>query len=577
MSEFIQGAKYRWKLPESNQQAVLDVASSYNLSFPIAQTLVSRGFSTKTAIDSFLFSSLEKDVAHPSIMKDARKAVDRIIEAIAQHEKILICGDYDVDGITSSALMLICLLPLKAQINFFLPHRVKDGYGLSSNVVRKAAENGYTVLITVDNGITAFEPAKVAKEVGIDLIITDHHRAHGHVPDAYAIVNPNQHDCPYPFKVLAGVGVSFKLMSLLYEVQGLPLPAKVYELLLLGTVADVVPLLGENRFWVRHGLTQINAIESPSLKILKQNGNLQKPRISATDIGFSITPQINALGRLEDARAGVKFLIGADIKQTEEVGKTLLELNQARKEIERSIINDIEMQIACNKIDLTQENIIMAASDAWPPGVIGLVASRMVGAYGKPTLLFHITKDGLAKGSCRSISEFNMFNALQQCSDLIKQFGGHAQAAGLSLPIKNLEPLKERLEQMVREQVTPDDLQLKVSLDAQALLSDLNKKFMADLAHLEPFGHENKQPLFYIKDVVLVQKPSLLKDLHVKCNVFADGIIKPVIFFNRPELFELLTAQGDEPFDIAGNVVENHWNDRVNVELNGLDVAKLKR
>ncbi|HZW61541.1 MAG TPA: single-stranded-DNA-specific exonuclease RecJ [Candidatus Babeliales bacterium] len=574
--ESLQGAKYRWKLPTINTQAMLDIASSYNLSLPIAQTLVTRGYVNKTDLDSFLFSSFERDVADAALMKDAIKAVERIEQAIKNKEKILICGDYDVDGITSSSLMLVCLLPLGADINFFLPHRVKDGYGLSSAVVRRAAQNGYKVIITVDNGITAFEPAQVAKEVGIDLIITDHHKPHEHVPDAYAIVNPNQVDCPYPFKVLAGVGVSFKLLSLLYAMQGLQMPAKAYELLLLGTVADVVPLLGENRFWVRHGLSYINRFESPSFKVLKQNSNVTKARLSATDIGFSITPQINALGRLEDPRSGVKFLIGSDIKQTEEVGKVLFELNQARKEIERSIVADIEAQIVNKTIDLEHENIIMAASNSWPPGVIGLVASRMVGAYGKPTLLFHISKDGLAKGSCRSIAEFNMFNALQSCSDIIKQFGGHAQAAGLSLPIDNLPQLKERLEALVAQQLTKEDLQLKMALDAQVTLPDLTKKFVDDLHHLEPFGHANPQPLFHVKQVMLVEKPTLLKDAHVKCRVFADGVIKPVIFFNRPELFDRLLNQSDEPFDIAAQVVENHWNDRVNIELQGLDVAHIK-
>lgn len=568
-----QGLKYRWKLPTTNQQQVLDIAFAYNLSLPIAQTLVTRGFTTKQSLDAYLFSSLEKDVACPTLMKDAHKAVERILYAIEHQQKILICGDYDVDGITSSALMLVCLLPLGADINFFLPHRVKDGYGLSEKTVKRAAASGYQLIITVDNGITAYQAAAAAKKLGVDLVITDHHRPHDQVPDAYAIVNPNQLDCHYPFKALAGVGVSFKLMSLLYQQRGLTMPAKAYELLLLGTVADVVPLIGENRFWVRHGLHYINNVESPSLKVLKQNGNVVKERLSSLDIGFSIAPQINALGRLEDARAGVKFLIGSDVAQTQEVGKILLELNQARKDIERAIVGDIEAQIAQKKIDLAHENIIMAGSSSWQPGVIGLVASRMVGTYGKPTLLFHLTKDGKAKGSCRSIPEFNMFNALQECRDLLTQFGGHAQAAGFSLPIANVPELKERLEQILLEQVTAEDLQLKMAVDAQAELGDLTKKIITDMHHLEPFGHENKQPVFHIRNVTLVQKPTLLKDAHVKCQIFADGIIKSVIFFSRPELYQVLMTRGDEPFDVVAHVTENHWNDRINIELQGLDIS----
>ena len=569
----MRGAKYLWKLPQGDPHAIWQIASSYNLSYPIAQLLMSRGYTNKDSIDSFLFSSFEKDVSHTSYMKDAQKAVDRILQAIHDKEKILIFGDYDVDGITSSALMMICLLPLGADVNFFLPHRVRDGYGISTKTVERAAQNKYSLIITVDNGITAFEPAQKAKELGIDLIITDHHKPHDHLPDAYAIVNPNQSDCAYPFKSLAGVGVSFKIISLLYEMKGLQLPAKAYELLLLGTIADVVPLLGENRFWVRYGLNYVNNIESLSLKMLKQNGKVTKPQLSATDIGFSIAPQINALGRLEDPRQGVKFLIGSDQTIVNEVGAILLELNQARKEIERTIVAAIEAEIACKKIDLDTDQIIIAASNDWTPGVIGLVASRFVGAYGKPTLLFHLTKDGKAKGSCRSIPEFNMFQGLTACADLIDQFGGHPMAAGLSLSAKNLPELKKRLQELLLQQVSREDLQPKITLDAEVKLPDLTKKFTDDLGHLEPFGNQNGHPSFYVKDAMLVQKPMLLKDVHVKCSVFADGVIKPIIFFNRPELFEKFMNVGQDAFDLAVQVNENHWNGKVSIELQGIDIA----
>ncbi len=571
--QHIAGAKYLWKLSSVDERLVAQIAATYNVSMPIAYTLLSRGFTTHDAIRSFLFSSLEKDVAHPSAMKDAQKAVDRIMYAIHHKEAILIFGDYDVDGITSSALMMISLLPLGANVNFYLPHRVKDGYGLSTKIVERAAKNGYKVIITVDNGITAFDPARKAKELGIDLIITDHHRPHKEVPDAFAIVNPNQYGCTYPFKQLAGVGVTFKLLSLIYEQKGLELPAKAYELLLLGTVADVVPLLGENRFWVRHGLHYINTIESLSFKTLKQNGKLVRPLVSALDIGFSIAPQINALGRLEDPRQGVKFLIGSSESEVAEVGKILFELNEARKEIERSILKEIQNMIELEVINVAQENILIASSKQWPPGVIGLVASRLVSAYGKPAILLHETKDGLLKGSCRSVEAFNMFDALQSCADLLEQFGGHSQAAGLSLKKENLPEFKERLEQRISQLLTPDDLRQKMNIDAVAKLNDFNQKLMKDLKHLEPFGCQNREPLFMIEHAVLVQKPKLLKEQHVKCSVFADGVIKPIIFFNRPDLFEVLDRVDQESFSIAAHVNENYWNGRVNIELTGLDIA----
>lgn len=567
----VKGQKYLWKLPASDQASIATIASTFNISFPVAQTLLNRGYNTQESVQKFLFTTKE-EVFHTSQMKDAQKAVDRILSAIQNKEKILICGDYDVDGITSSALMMICLLSLDAQINFFLPHRVKDGYGLSTRVVERAVRNGYKLLITVDNGITAIEQAKKARELNIDLIITDHHKPHAQVPDAYAVVNPHQHDCPYPFKLLAGVGVTFKILCLLYEKIGKELPSKAYELLLLGTIADVVPLLGENRFWVRHGLTYVNATQSASLKILKENGKLTKEKIGSTDIGFSITPQINALGRLEDARQGVKFLIGTDEQQVAEVGAILLSLNEARKDIERVVLQDIIKKIESHEIDLRTDNVIIAASDQWPPGVIGLVASRLVAAYGKPTILLHKTSQGIVKGSCRSIPEFNMFEALQSMSHLLIQFGGHAQAAGLALESSNLPLFKQLMNERITNLLVPEDLVQKIRLDAWLSLAEVNKKLTDDLQHLEPFGHQNSQPTFYVPQVSLIQKPQLLKDLHVKCMVFAEGVVKPVIFFNRPDLFQTLLSLEDH-FALACQLQENHWQGRVSLELQGIDIS----
>ncbi|MGZ6255263.1 MAG: single-stranded-DNA-specific exonuclease RecJ [Candidatus Chromulinivorax sp.] len=569
----VQGKKYLWKLPQTEHDIVLQIAAEFNLSFPIAQTLVARGFVDKQKLRDFLLVSKELSVADPALMKDAKKAVDRILQAIEKQEKILIFGDYDVDGITSSSLVMTAMLPLGANVNFFLPNRARDGYGLSTKIVERAAANGYTLIITVDNGTTAFVPCARAKELGIDVIITDHHKPHGPLPDVFALVNPHQVDCTYPYKYFAGVGVAFKLMSLLYQEKGLELPTKVIELLLLGTVADVVPLTGENRYWVRHGLAHVNQSESYALSVLKQNSKVTKPVLGSLDVGFSIAPQINALGRLDDPRQGVQFLIGSNYNEVERIGKLLWGFNQARKEIEAEIFQEIKAKIDSNVIDLSKENIILAASANWPTGVIGLVASRLVSAYGKPTLLFHLTSDGKAKGSCRSIPEFSIFDGLVENGSLLETFGGHAQAAGLCVKVENLAELKENLERKIAEELSEFDLLQKLRIDAHARLADFSVKIMADLAHLEPFGHQNSQPYFYIKDVVLVQRPTLMKELHVKCLIFADGVIKPLVFFNRPELFEILVSCADEPFDVVAQVMENHWNGKSSIELQGVDIA----
>jgi len=281
------------------------------------------------------------------------------------------------------------------------------------------------------------------------------------------------------------------------------------------------------------------------------------------------------LGRLEDARQAVFFLIGSDTAHVNRIGAILLELNEARKQIEQGILAEIELLIATKSIDLDQENIIVASSDQWPPGVIGLVASRLVGAYGKPALLFHRTANGLAKGSCRSIPEFNMFLALQEAKDLVTQFGGHAMAAGLSLPIDNLPLLKTKLEQLLGATVDKAELRPRLTVDAPIKLSDLTKKFVDDLGFLEPFGNSNPYPVFHAQQVMIVQQPKLLKDAHVKCSIFADGVIKPVIFFNRPELYAFLSEHNPhDPLDMAVQVQENYWQGKVSIELLGLDIAR---
>ncbi|RTL07053.1 single-stranded-DNA-specific exonuclease RecJ [Candidatus Dependentiae bacterium] len=573
---FKQGVKYLWKLPTYNKKAVEQITTHYMLSFPVAQTLENRKFLPGAMLDTYLFGQIDYETKASVGLKDAQKAVERLVKAIEKKEKILICGDYDVDGITSSALMMICLIPLGAEVNFFIPHRVKDGYGLSEKVIERAAKNNYKVVITVDNGVTAFTPAKKAKELGIDLIITDHHKPHDHLPDAFALINPHQKECLYPFKYFAGVGVSFKLLTLLYEYYKKELPTKAYELMLFGTVADVVPLVDENRLWVRHGLNYVNKTHSYSLQVLKKNGKVEKPELSASDIGFSIAPQINALGRLEDPRCGVNFLIGQDKAQVEEVGQLLLQLNEKRKEIEKKIVFEIQERVAKGDLNVTTDRIILLSSKAWPPGVIGLVASRIVGLYGRPTLLLHETSNGLAKGSCRSIKEFNMFEALESAKHLLTQFGGHAQAAGLALPIEHIPLLKNHLEERATNMLTEIDLQLKLSLDAHLTIQDVNKKLINDLALLEPFGNENEAPLFYLERVQLLQSPQLLKDIHVKCMIFNDGIIKPVIFFNRPELFEVLLDNKDKYFSMAVRVTQNIWQSRISIELIGVDLMVLE-
>lgn len=569
----LQGSKYRWQLPIIDHEAARALSFKHNVSQPIAELLYARGFTTDELIKSFLFTSYEKDVAPARLMKGAEVAVARILQAIEKKERILIFGDYDVDGITSTSIMLVSLLPLGANINYFLPNRKRDGYGLSAKVVRRAVESKYSLIVTVDNGTTAYEAANVAKELGIDLIITDHHKPHAELPEALTIVNPQQGDCAFPHKSLAGVGVIFKVMSLLYETINKALPEKVYELLMLGTVADVVPLLHENRYWVTNGLAKTNKKMSSAFAVLASNAQLTKERFNSLDIGFMIAPQLNALGRLDDPRDGVKFMISSDMSEVLRIGSLLKNFNEERKKIDRAIYDEVDGLIKGNVIDVRREHVIIASSSEWPAGVIGLVAGKLMHNYGRPAILLHKTGKGISKGSCRSIPEINIFEALTQSQDLLIQFGGHNCAAGLSVADKNIDALKARLNAYVSERFTIEDLQPRITIDATLDLASLNKNFIDDLVRLEPFGNQNPQPLFKFDNVVLVQEPQILKEKHVKCMVFEQGVIKPLVFFNRPELIQELAQIGDKPFSVAANVTLNEWNGRQSIELLGTDIA----
>ncbi len=572
-SRLRQGLKFRWTIHTAPNAAVMEIARTHCLTYPIAHCLYAREIREKDQISRLLTTDKDRDVAHSSLLKGALQSIARIKLAIERGEKILIFGDYDVDGITSSSIMLLALLPLKANVNFYLPNRKKDGYGLSVSAVERAVHNGYSLIITVDNGISAFAAAFRAQELKIDLIITDHHQPHDDVPPAFAIVNPQQKDCPFPAKSLAGVGVAFKLMCLLYEQLGKNLPEKVYELLTLGTVADVVALTGENRYWVQYGLSLINKHKSRAITQLLANSNFTKSQVGSRDIGFMVAPQLNALGRIDDPRDAVAFMISTHDDIIERVGKKLKEINDERKKIDRDIFLQMEEAIANKTIDLSKEHVIFAASKTWPAGVIGLVAGKLVQHYGRPTFLLHLTADGLAKGSCRSVPGLDLFGALKEHEDLLISFGGHTSAAGLALKQENLPELKSRLEATVARQFTLNDLQPNITIDAPLELPEITPALMADLDRLEPFGHKNHEPTFLIPDVTLVREPQLLKDAHVKASVFSQGTIKPIIFFNRPDIYQALSTIGDKPFDIVATVTRNEWNGKTTLELMGQDIA----
>ncbi|MBM3894387.1 single-stranded-DNA-specific exonuclease RecJ [Candidatus Dependentiae bacterium] len=568
----IQGLKFRWHLQEAEPNEITQLAAKHYLTIPITHALFTRGYTSSEKISELLSFDSQQHIADPALLKSCDQAVTRILSAIEKQEKILIFGDYDVDGITSTSLMLLALIPLNAKINFFLPVRKKHGYGLSEYAVEQAHKNNYSLIVTVDNGISAFPAAELAKKLGIDLIITDHHKPHKDLPPAYCIVNPQQSDCLFPHKNLAGVGVIFKVISQLYKKIGKELPRKIYELLMLGTIADVVPLIHENRHWVLHGLSLINEQKSESIARLLENANLAKNRIGARDIGFMVTPQINALGRLDDPRDAVKFLISSDPEDVARVGDILKKINEERKKVERDIYEEIEIAIKKKLYDLSKEFVLIAGNNAWPAGVIGLVAGKLTYSYGKPTFLFHLTSEGIAKGSCRSVKGLDLFSILEANKDLLISFGGHSAAAGLSLRQNDLSEFKKRISQTIASKVSLEDLQPQIIADAPLEFCDINKNLIKDLERLEPFGMGNEEPIFVIHDLSQVKPPKLMKDKHLKVTAFSQGIIKPIVFFNRPELYDIFKNLEDKPFSIIGTITQNEWNETTSTEIIGIDV-----
>lgn len=573
----LKGQKFIWRQKCVDISQISSLALQTNLSIPIVQVLLSRNLDSKEKILDFLFPQISLSPKDYLLMEGASLALNRINEALEKKHKILIFGDYDVDGMTSTSIAMLALKNLGATVNYYLPNREKDGYGLSVKIVRRAAVSGYQLIITVDNGTTCLEAAQEAISLGIDLIITDHHQPKGELPNVLALVNPHQISCRYPYKHFCGAGVIFKLMSFLYQQKNKVLPDKIYELLLLGTVADVVPLTGENRYWVNHGLNLLNQkIQSFSFKCLANNAKkTDKTRWTSQDIGFGLAPQLNALGRLDDPLRAVRFLIGSNQEDVLRIAQELYDINLRRREIEGKIYQELETRVIKEEIDLKKERVIFAASQNWPMGVIGLAAGKLTNNFGRPSFIFHITETGLAKGSCRSIPDYNLFEALGRVpTGLLKTFGGHRQAAGLSLDAVNLKELKLFLEDDLASRLSFEELQPSLSIDADLKLSDMNKRFLDDWNRLEPFGNENMSPLFLLKNLVLLKAPELIKDKHLKVQIFSDGVCKSVIFFNRADLLQFFIALQDEPFDLVAQMLVNEFNGTTKLELQGLDVKK---
>lgn len=504
-----------WKMRPSEEKDAARLAAELGIPPPIARILANRKISDPESARRFLYGTIE-DLHDPYLMAGMKEAVERIFQAIERGEKILIFGDYDVDGVLSVVMLHKALEDLGAQVDYFIPERLKDGYGIKDEHIEVAAERGARLVISVDCGVKSNGFVRAARERGIDVIITDHHLPGEELPAALAVLDPVLESSGYPDRNLAGVGVAFKLIqALLGHAQPDPnkrlaLLRSYMKLVAIGTVADVAKLTGENRIFVKQGLKELGHVSNIGLKSLIEVAGLTGKKISEGDIGFRLGPRINAAGRMENADIAVKLFFSESSEAAADLAGRLDRKNTERQATEERMYKQARGRVTKNALDKRYKILILGCEE-WHRGIIGIVASKLKEAFGRPVILFSYD-DGTAYGSGRSISEFSLINCLHECRDLFLTYGGHELAAGCTLRTDDLPAFKNAANAVADSQITDEHLQRKVVIDAKLDFADIDEPFLEYLALLSPFGVGNPRPLFLSEDVEVVGPPRLLKN-----------------------------------------------------------------
>lgn len=529
-----------------------------------AKVLINRGFDTVKKASNFLNTDIE-NLHDPFLFKDMYRAAERIMKAIGTGEKICVYGDYDADGITSISILSLFLKKLDANFFYYIPNRLKEGYGLNIEAIEKIKAKGTKLLITVDCGITNVIEVDNLVKSGIDVIITDHHQCGDILPDALAILNPNRVDDDYPFDNLAGVGVAFKLVEALSNTLGIPIDYdEILPIVVLGTVADVMPLVGENRIIVKNGLKLMESSTNNGIRALLEITDLTGKSLSAYHMGFVLGPRLNAAGRLGDPTTGVLLFTSTNYEIALEIAKKLDMENVTRQEIEEDILEDIENRIK-TEVDLDKDNVIVLSSDRWHSGIIGICASKVVERYFKPTILFSIEGD-LAKGSARSIPTFDLYDGLSKCGDIFEKFGGHRQAAGILIKEKNIEEFKERINAVVKDVLVEEDFIEEVQIDCVVNAKDVTIETIEELNKLEPFGMGNPTPKFAFTNGIVKDIRQIGKDnRHLKLQLSKENMIIDGIGFNFGQYGNILSS-GDI-ISVLVNLNINEYMGNVNPQM----------
>ncbi len=553
-----------WIYKEHNTELIDEISKEFNISTLLATVINNRGLNSFSEIQAFLNKDLGC-IHDPFLLRDADKAVERIQRAIENNETITIYGDYDVDGVTSIAIIAKYLSSLGAKLKCYIPDRMKEGYGLNIEAVDSIAEGGTSLVITVDCGITAVDEVKHATNLGMDIIITDHHECKQSIPEAYAVINPKRPDCDYPFKELAGVGVVFKLIQALAGREKLPELIKEYSsIVCLGTIADVVPLLGENRIVVSYGLSAINTSNNIGIQSLLKVAGLNGKKITSGNVGFTIAPRINAAGRIGSAVRAVRLFLTKKEDIADAIAKELNEENINRQNEEAGIFEDVLRKIE-NEVDISRQKILIVCGENWHHGVIGIVASRIIDRFHRPCILISLEGEN-GKGSGRSISGFNLFNALTECGELLKKFGGHELAAGLTVERSNIDSLKEVLENYADSQLCEEDLIPRIRIDSEIKKEDLTLSTAKQLQTLEPFGMGNSNPIFSMCKAVITSIRTVGEGgKHLKASLKKDGVLLEAIGFGMGQKVEEYAV--NDIIDVAFSLDINTYNGLERLQL----------
>ena len=563
----------KWIFKQEPDEEIVDkINSSLGFGMLESKILVMRGIDTYAKARAF-FKPNHSDIHDPFLMKDMQKAVERIATAIENGEKILIYGDYDVDGTSAVALMYLYLIKIydKKNLDYYIPDRYSEGYGISTEGIDFAKENGFSLIIALDCGIKAIDKIQYAKDLGIDFIICDHHLPGDKIPDAVAVLDPKQQDCPYPFKELSGCGVGFKLcqgLNSIYKISSEEL-YELTDLLAISIAADIVSMTGENRSLAKLGLKILRKTKKLGLKILIPE---EKLRIfSISNIVFEIAPKINAAGRISHGKAAVELMISEDLKHAHEIVNNIVNLNDERRDLDLNITQSANNQVVENK--QVNKFTVVVYHPEWNKGVIGIVASRLTEAYYKPTLVFTDGNNGEMVASARSVSDFDVHEALEECSDLFLKFGGHRAAAGLSMEKKNFNLFKERFESVVMRTIREHQQYPSIEIDTKVRIDDLNTNFFNFHRKLSPFGPHNMKPVLVVENATTT---GLIKQMGKEGNHIKFYINQPKTGKNIEcvgfKLGQYIEDFRNKNFDMAFTIEENHWKGNVSYYLNIKDV-----